>query len=147
MIEESADPRQRRTAAWVVVALALGFHLWGLYTTSPPEVEGLSIPGIDKVAHVVIFALPTWALLRGVPSPWLALVPMLVHVPVSEWVPATLLPGRSGDAWDALADVVGIAIGWWTWRSASRGEREPGEEGGRAGGKADESGTAARGEP
>lgn len=132
MIEESADPRQRRLAAWIVVALALGFHLWGLYTTSPPDVGGLAFPGLDKVAHVVIFALPTWALLRVVPSPWLALVPMLVHVPVSEWIQATMLPGRGGEIWDGVAGLVGIAIGWWTWRSAS-GQRQVDETGPAAG--------------
>lgn len=127
MIGEPAEPRRRRAAAWIVVALAVAFHLWGLYTTSPPDVGGLAFPGIDKVAHVVLFALPTWALLRVVPSPWLALVPMVMHVPVSEWIQQVALPGRGGEVWDAVAGLMGIALGWWTWRSASAAEGQLGE--------------------
>ena len=36
---------------------------------------------------------------------------MALHAPVSEVVQATLLPHRSGDRWDALADLTGVALG------------------------------------
>lgn len=122
MIGEPDDPGRRALVPWVIVVLALGLHFWGLYTTSPPDAGGFSFPGIDKVAHVILFAVPTWALLRVVPNPWIALVPLLVHVPVSELIQAQLLPGRDGDWWDAAADLVGIAVGWWTVRSTPRVE-------------------------
>ena len=117
MIGEPRDPRQLAVVPWIVAGLAVAVHLWGLYTTSPPDPGAWSFPGMDKLAHVVLFALPTWALLRVVPNQWFALVPMLVHVPVSELVQANLLVGRGGEWWDAAADLVGIAVGWWTTRS------------------------------
>ena len=69
---------------------------------------------------LILFAVPTWALMKVVPNQWFALVPMLLHVPVSELVQANLLPGRGGEWWDAVADLVGIAVGWWTVRSTAR---------------------------
>ena len=44
----------------------------------------------------------------------MGVVPMLVHVPVSELVQHFYLGQRSGDVWDAVADLVGVAVGWWT---------------------------------
>ncbi|MFT3877968.1 MAG: VanZ family protein [Propioniciclava sp.] len=114
MIGEPDDPRRRAAAAWIVVALALALQLWGLYTTSPPDAGGLWFPGMDKIVHVVLFAAPTWALLRVVPKPWMALVPMLVHIPVSEMIQFFWIEGRSGDLLDGLADLLGVAVGWWT---------------------------------
>ena len=115
MIGEPQDPVARAYVPWVLVALSLGLHLWGLYTPSPPDAGALSFPGIDKLAHVVLFAVPTWALVKALPKAWMAIVPMVLHVPVSEIIQATVLAGsRGGEWWDALADLVGIAVGWWT---------------------------------
>ncbi len=115
MIGEPRDPQARAWVPWILVVLAFGVHFWGLYTPSPPDAGALSFPGLDKLAHVVLFAVPTWALVKVVPKAWMAVVPMLVHVPVSEIVQATVLSGTRGGEWlDALADLVGIAVGWWT---------------------------------
>ncbi len=124
LIGEPTDPTRRAFAPWIIVVVALLFHLWGLYTTSPPDAGGLAFPGIDKVAHVILFAVPTWALLRVVSNQWLALVPMLLHVPISELVQANLLANRGGDWWDAVADLIGIAAGWWTVQSTARVEAD-----------------------
>lgn len=126
MIGEPTDPMRRAFVPWIIVVLALGFHLWGLYTTNPPDAGPLSFPGIDKVAHVVIFAVPTWALMRVVPNQWFALVPMILHVPVSELVQANLLANRGGEWADAFAGLLGIAVGWWTVRSTARVEDDEG---------------------
>lgn len=117
MIGEPTDPERQRFAAWLLVGVTVALHLWGLYTPTPPDTSTFGIPGLDKLAHVVLFALPTWALVRVVPKDWMALVPMIAHVPISEWVQLRLLPTRTGDVWDAVADLVGIAVGWWTVRS------------------------------
>lgn len=114
MIGELADPRRRAAASWIVVALALALQLWGLYTTSPPDPGPLSFPGLDKIVHVVLFAVPTWALMRVVPKPWMALAPMLLHVPVSELIQHFWIAERGGDVLDALAGLLGVAVGWWT---------------------------------
>ena len=68
MIGEPQDPGARAYVPWVLVALSLGLHLWGLYTPSPPDAGALSFPGIDKLAHVVLFAVPTWALVKALPK-------------------------------------------------------------------------------
>ena len=65
--------------------------------------------GSDKLAHVGIFlllALTTrWRFGRG-----LALV--AAYAVASELAQGYLLPDRSGDAWDVLADLVGAGLGW-----------------------------------
>ncbi len=114
MIAEPADPRHRAVSAWVMVVSALALQLWGLYTTSPPDPGPLSFPGLDKVVHVVLFAVPTWALMRVVPHPWMALAPMLVHVPVSELIQHFWIAERGGDVLDAVAGLLGVAVGWWS---------------------------------
>ena len=115
MIGEPRDPRARSFVPWILLVLALGVHFWGLYTPSPPDAGPLSFPGLDKLAHVVLFAVPTWALVKVVPKAWMAIVPMILHVPISEVVQATLLSATRGGEWlDALADLVGIAVGWCT---------------------------------
>lgn len=115
MIGEPRDPARRAWVPWILVVLALGMHFWGLYTPSPPDAGSLSFPGLDKLVHVILFAVPTWALVKVVPKAWMAVVPMLVHVPISAIVQATLLAGSRGGEWlDAVADLVGVAVGWWT---------------------------------
>ena len=48
-------------------------------------------------------------------GPWgrcaTAVLVFAVHAPVSELVQHFLLPGRSGDVWDAVLDLVGVALG------------------------------------
>jgi hypothetical protein len=41
----------------------------------------------------------------------LAAVVFAVHAPVSEVLQHVLLPGRSGDVWDAVVDLVGVGLG------------------------------------
>ena len=64
----------------------------------------------DKIVHALVFGVVLWTGVRaGVPTrPWLAV--SLVHAVVSEVLQATLLPNRSGDPWDAVADVVGVLL-------------------------------------
>lgn len=108
-------PDQRRVANLVVVVIALGVQFWGLYAPQLPDLGAGAIPLADKAGHLVMFALATWALLR-VLDLRIVLALMGVQLVASEVVQALLLPGRSGDVWDAVADAVGIAVGWWTWR-------------------------------
>jgi VanZ family protein len=42
---------------------------------------------------------------------WVAVLLFAIHAPVSELVQHFLLPGRSGDVWDAVLDLVGVALG------------------------------------
>lgn len=77
-----------------------------------PSGGGSGPPGSDKVVHLLLFA----ALAATARWCFGALLPVLVAVaayaPVSELVQALLLPGRSGDPLDVVADLVGVALGW-----------------------------------
>jgi hypothetical protein len=88
-----------------------------LYTPQGPG--GPQITGLDKVVHLLIFAVPVLAaLMAGLSAPWVLGI-LAVHGPVSELIQYSLLPHRSGDVFDALADVIGVGIGamaYVVWR-------------------------------
>ena len=110
--------QQPRLADWVLVVVTVGMQLWALYAPSLPDLGTSWVPFADKIGHVIVFALATWALLR-VLDLRLVMVLMAIQLVVSEVVQGLFLPGRSGDVWDAAADALGIAVGWWTWRTAT----------------------------
>jgi hypothetical protein len=92
-------------AAIFVVLVQLAVLYWPVVTVTGP------VSWSDKVVHLAVFAVPTtlvgWATRRFV----LPVAVFLVHAPVSELVQHYLLPGRTGDVWDAVLDVVGVAVG------------------------------------
>ena len=61
----------------------------------------------DKIVHALIFGLVVFTGVRaGLPlRAWLAVT--LAHAAGSELLQHWLLPNRSGDVWDAVADAVG----------------------------------------
>jgi VanZ family protein len=87
----------------VVVQLAVLY--WPVVTVEGP------VSWTDKVVHVLVFAVPTWAVGRATGSVRLAALVFAVHAPLSEIVQHVVLPGRSGDVWDAVVDVVGVGLG------------------------------------
>lgn len=96
--------------ALLLAALAtLAFQLVIVY--SPSGGGAPPFPNFDKLVHCTVFAMPVFlAVLARVPAvPVVAL--FAVHAPVSELVQWGLLPNRSGDPWDAVADLVGVALG------------------------------------
>ncbi|KAB7743361.1 VanZ family protein [Nostocoides sp. F2B08] len=77
----------------------------------PSGSAALPVPHADKVVHALVFALPAvLGVLAGL-RPWLVGVILAVHAPVSEVVQHLWIPGRTGDPWDVVADVVGVFIG------------------------------------
>lgn len=95
---------------WTVLfALAILVQLIALYLPNPPS--GGGVPGADKAVHAAVFLAPALlGVLAGL-RPVLLAPLLLAHAVVSELVQHFLLPGRGGDPWDAVADVVGVAIG------------------------------------
>jgi len=93
---------------WVFVVLVVT-HLCALYWPRI-GVEG-PVTWTDKVVHVLLFALPAAAGLLAGLRPAYLLVPLALHAPLSELVQHFLLPNRSGDPWDAVADLSGVVIG------------------------------------
>lgn len=115
----------RRTIA-VLFALALVAQLVVLYVPDPPS-DIPAPPGSDKLVHFAVFAAPALlGTLAGLRPLWLGAA-LAAHAVLSELVQHLLLPGRSGDAWDAVADLagvaVGLAVGWLARRNASGATR------------------------
>ena len=90
--------------------VALAVQLFAVY--SPRGLGGPGIPGLDKVVHALIFFAPAFAvLMMGIRARW-ALGILALHAPVSELIQHVGLVQRSGDVFDVLADLSGVALGW-----------------------------------
>ena len=100
----------------------------GLYGHTGP-VQPSWFPSADKVQHALGFALPMFLVLltsqsyaaragRTLRSVWVAAVAgvFAINAVVSELVQARPGSGRSGDPFDAIADLIGIALGWLAFR-------------------------------
>ena len=93
--------------------LVLAVQLIAVY--SPQGLAGPGITGLDKVVHVSIFFAPALALLMmGIRARW-ALGILALHAPVSELIQHFFLAHRSGDVFDALADLSGVGLGWFVY--------------------------------
>ena len=94
-------------------AAVVGFlvlQLTVLYLPTAPGGPDL-FPHADKLVHLLVFAAPVLVAGLGRWTWWpVVAVACLVHAPVSEIVQHLLLPSRSGDPRDVVADVVGVAL-------------------------------------
>ena len=93
----------------MVFVLLVLFQLAAVYWPRV-DVQG-PVTWTDKVVHVALFAAPTVAGLLARVRPLYVVAALAVHAPVSELVQHYLLPNRSGDAWDAVADLSGVVLG------------------------------------
>lgn len=89
--------------------LAVAVHLFGLYWPGSPDSTGFGFPGADKIAHVLLFAVPVWLLGRLTGRVWLVAGIFVAHAVASELIQHQFLPNRSGDPFDLVADLVGVA--------------------------------------
>ena len=104
----SRRPPRRR---WAVAAgAALVVQLLVLYAPHAPSAAA-ALPGADKLVHLAVFAAVTFTALRAGLCPALVAGFGVVHGVVSEMVQHALLPGRSGDPLDVVADVLGVLAG------------------------------------
>ena len=70
-----------------------------------------AVPHVDKVVHVVVFAAVVLAGRRmGLPL-WPLAAVSVVQAVMSEIVQDALVPARSGDPLDMVADLAGITLG------------------------------------
>jgi len=100
---------RRRALARTAFALAVLLQLVVLYAPRAPSTGG--VPGVDKAVHLAVFGLAAWTGLRaGVPGR-LLLPLLLAHAVVSEVLQHLVLPDRSGDPLDAVADAAGVLLG------------------------------------
>ena len=91
--------------AIVAVVAQLVVLYWPVVTVEGP------VSWTDKVVHLLVFAVPTYAVGRALRSVRAAVLVFAIHAPVSELVQHFLLPGRTGGAWDVVLDLVGVAVG------------------------------------
>lgn len=104
-----------------LAALAVGMQVVVLYAPRAPAVDTGGLP-LDKLVHVVAFAVPTVALIAaGLPRGWVIGV-MVVHAPLSEVIQGRLLTERSMEAADVAADLVGVGLGALAARRLRRPE-------------------------
>lgn len=114
----------RANAGWwwlVALVLAQAVQLWAFYSPAVPG-PGL-FPHSDKVFHAGSFALVGFFGVRTLSffagsSRWRPLTGasvlagiLVLHAIASELIQANLLPTRSGDVLDVVADVAGVALG------------------------------------
>jgi len=105
-------PRRSAPASRLVVGLAAAAVVVQLLVLYWPvvTVEG-PVSWTDKVVHLLVFAVPTYAVGQALGSVRTAVLVFAIHAPLSELVQHFLLPDRSGDVWDAVLDLAGVALG------------------------------------
>ena len=114
-----ASGRRVRLLATGAAVVGLVVHLWGLYRDHGPPSVGW-FPQADKAEHLVGFGLPCFLVLLalhlradasarslGTRTVGLVVALFVVHAGVSEIIQGTFYTSRSGDPFDAAADVVG----------------------------------------
>ena len=82
------------------------------------------LPDTDKAEHLVGFGLPVLLILltlahygrAGASWQWLVVGVFTAHAIVSELIQHWFIPTRSGDPRDALADGIGVLLGWLGYR-------------------------------
>ena len=109
----SPDPVRPRLSPklwWrLAFGIAVAVQLIAVYAPSGPS--GPNINGFDKLVHLSIFFVPSFAaLMMGIRARW-ALGILALHAPVSELIQHFALPQRTGDVFDAVADLSGVLLG------------------------------------
>ena len=102
------SPRGRATAAFAAVAV---LSLVVLFSPSSPA-PSWSFPHLDKVVHVSLFALLAGAARWRFGAGTAVLLAVCAYAPVSEVLQGWVLPERSADWHDVVADLSGTALGW-----------------------------------
>jgi hypothetical protein len=113
--------------AWQLFVVAVAVNLVLLFWPRAPGTPGGL--HLDKVVHLLSFAWVMWSGVRvGLAIRWLGAL-LAVHAVASELIQHALLPGRSGDPGDVVADLTGVAgvvlaLGTASWRDARERARD-----------------------
>lgn len=103
---------------WIWVVLWTAFIVFGLLSPSDgsPLFPWLDFKGVDKLIHIVLFAIEAALLMFALGSKrLLTIVSVLgfciVLGGVLEILQFFFVEGRNGDFWDLLADMLGASVG------------------------------------
>jgi VanZ family protein len=106
--------RYRRSLIWAILILFLcgipGHHI--------PEPDFWRWLKWDKLTHLVLFGVLSFLLLEDstettLPSrKWSHILIAISYGALIEWLQATVFIGRSGDIRDAIANLIGVLMGW-----------------------------------
>ncbi|MDP9394100.1 MAG: VanZ family protein [Actinomycetota bacterium] len=99
----------RRWRAALGVAVAV--QLLVVYSPTAGPAATAALPHLDKIVHAAVFAAVAFPARPAGVSLRLVVAALVVHAGLSELVQAELLAARSGDPWDAVADLAGTAAG------------------------------------
>ena len=115
-VTRTGSTRLARVVFVAAVVVNLGLLYW------PRTVSPGGPPHLDKAVHLLAFAAVAWSGLRArIPARWLLPV-LALHAGVSEVVQDRLLPRRTGDPADVVADLIGILAGAALARASWRDE-------------------------
>jgi VanZ family protein len=111
-VSETHDPHTSSPSAgrglFRFLAVAATAGVVGLMLLPARDVPGLGVPGLDKVAHVGTF-LALGVLWRLAGLRWGAVLALALLLAVTTEILQAALPlGRTADALDGLADMVGV---------------------------------------
>lgn len=96
---------------WPILLLLAAFLAmsYGLYAPDLPAGES-DLP-LDKLGHFGMFALvAALAVLAEIRMRWIVVI-LVGQAVLSEIIQHLVLPGRAGDPWDLVADLLGIVVG------------------------------------
>lgn len=85
---------------------------------APTDGGGSPPVGADKVVHLLLFAALAGTARWRFGRVALVLAAVAGYAVLSEIAQAFVLPGRSGDPYDVLADLTGAGLGWLLARRA-----------------------------
>jgi hypothetical protein len=125
-------PWRAARLATAAALVALVIHFWGLYRDhGPPTLRWF--PQADKLEHLVGFGLPCFFVLLALHLRaavagerlrgrvvGLVVGLFVVHAGVSEVVQGEFYTSRSGDPFDALADLTGTSLGLLAYLAVRR---------------------------
>ncbi|MGQ0639975.1 MAG: VanZ family protein [Gemmatimonadaceae bacterium] len=105
---------------WLVAALVWTAVILAVNSVSVTNVAVPTFAGADKLTHAAMYALAAFAWRSSIRSPsetasWLVVLAIAILGAIDEWH-QLIVPGRSADVRDWLADVCGALVGVGVWR-------------------------------
>lgn len=107
---------------WLVLSILVFIGIT-ILSLLPPK-SGVEIPSNDKINHFIAYGTFAFCSLSAYlgPKMWRLILFVVAYGLFMEWMQG-FVPGREQSWYDALANALGVLIGWTTFRILSRKER------------------------